>query len=106
MSFCAMSSPAKNPMNPSPESRPAEVLVRLKLSRNCGRNSPKPMRAGPKVMAVAANPASESFQNGAIPRLLGPLAVKGKYLNRCEKGVVFWWAACRGRAAYALVKVS
>jgi hypothetical protein len=50
--------------------KPAAVLVSANAPRRSGRNSPKPILAGPKAMAVAIAPASVSLIVGDMRHLL------------------------------------
>lgn len=53
----------KYPRKPRLETTPMVEVDIEKAERNSGANSPNPMRAGPKLMAVAAKPAAESVRN-------------------------------------------
>ena len=51
---------------PRLEIRPAVPVDIENAGLNCGRNRPKPILAGPYVMAVAAKPAAESVRKGVM----------------------------------------
>ena len=58
---CAIRSPSRKPKKPRLDTKPMTVLDSPNSALNSAANRPKPMRAGPNPIAVAANPAAESF---------------------------------------------
>src|SRR6056297_1635951 len=56
---CAASKPMKNLVKPRLDTKPTVDVDIENAERKSGTNRPKPIRAGPKLMAVATKPAAE-----------------------------------------------
>jgi len=56
---CAPRSPARNPEKPMLDTKPTDEVDIENAVRNSGTNNPKPIRAGPKDIVVAAKPAAD-----------------------------------------------